>query len=313
MRNPTRLFVAIAFVMVGCLLSCANGSSGSDDAASSGVTTSSGKLGFMNISNARSLYIAPASSSSSSRSVSVDSSANKLFKITAEGYREEVTYKDSAGNDIGFTQTLVLQKITTLNSDYIIVSFSPYGSYYYGNYDNYLVNVTSGACYKYTEEFNPNNIGGVTYEDKYGNLYFLNISTASGRSRYSVIKLSLSNPENVSVSVYSSMETWLTTVGIQSPVFFGSESIPAAMNLCKKRVPPMMTFYSGLTLTDRFITTTAESNGAPVFRTLQTPNRTDISSSLIIRSLFTSAFPCIRQIVFFICLYFPLRASRAKK
>ena len=171
----------------------------------------------LNISDATNLYIGKSTSSSSrsARAASNDTE-KKLFKITEDGYVQEITYTyevttiteyeipyeveifDEEGNVIGTTTETkketttevttetatdiqVPSDLVSLNSKYLIVCFDS---------DNYLVNKDDGYCYKYTNDI-PTNFNNNSYcgenlvSDKDGNIYFL--------SNNSVKKLNISN------------------------------------------------------------------------------------------------------------------------
>ena len=150
-------------MMFQMLWSTSNDNATSDD---NGLGNGNVVLSKIEISNATNLFIAPASSVSgrSARNLS----GNKLFKITGDGYVQEVTYiyEDDDGNPTTSTETLSPTSIVVLNTDYLIVSF--------GYNNSYLVNSNTGACYIYTNDL-PNIAQGNSYwresigEDSNGN------------------------------------------------------------------------------------------------------------------------------------------------
>ena len=121
-------------------------------------TSSSNKKLVLDLKDASTIYIGK-SSQSSSRDIGNGSSQNKIFKVTEDGYSQEVTYYyetdvyDNKGNIVGkkkekVTEVMVPEKLIKLNENYLIVSF--------GYTNNYLVETKTGYCFNYT--FNTPNI-----------------------------------------------------------------------------------------------------------------------------------------------------------
>ena len=189
------LLIAFIFFLISCGGGGGGGDGGGDDSTDN---SNSAKLSKMNISDAKNLYIAKTSSNFMA-SIGLDSNElsfkttpnsteGKLFKITEDGYAEEVKYLDE--NEQIVSDFFIPNSLIKLNEKYIIVCFS--------NGDNYLVNIETEACYKYTEDipyFSSYNAGlyngEITVNDANGNIYFL----ANGK----LLKLNVSNPQNVSL------------------------------------------------------------------------------------------------------------------
>lgn len=155
---------------------------------------------FLNISDATNLYIGKSSSifSHSARSITESNGASKerIFKITEDGYAEEVTYTyeidiyDELGNKISTltetaTEIFTPTSIIKLNDEYLIVCFTS---------NNYLVNTRTGECYNYTNDI-PYIHDSLSYysgdsvmTDASNNIYFVSDSK--------ILMLDITNPEN---------------------------------------------------------------------------------------------------------------------
>ena len=179
-------------------------------------------LSKMNITDATNIFIAPASATAG-RSARNSSSGNKLFKITEDGYVQEVTYVDEGGNPV--SSTLSPTSLIILSNDYLIVSF--------GYNNNYLVNSNTGACYIYTNDLpNPNQnktyyMGEYIGLDKSGNIYF--ISSPSGGNG-PVRKLSISNVNNVNISTVSAPNDSVMYFGVDEDGNIGYEAFDSGNN-----------------------------------------------------------------------------------
>jgi hypothetical protein len=94
------------------------------------------KLAKIDISNATNLFIAPASNSRSAGRVLSDTT-QKMFKITEDGYIQEVSYFDENGNTITDIQTP--SDIYNVNNEYVVVCFV--------DDDGYLIKKSDGAVF----------------------------------------------------------------------------------------------------------------------------------------------------------------------
>lgn len=118
--------------LIGNLTACKNNED--DDESNSWNNVS--KLKYFGIENAKNLYISTGSSSTRSARAGSDG-VKKLFKITEDGYTEEVKYLDENGKEISVTQQP--ETIYPINDEYIFVGF--------GYSSSYLVRKTDGAAY----------------------------------------------------------------------------------------------------------------------------------------------------------------------
>ena len=203
MKISKILFSAILFLMLGCFSNNGSGSAGTRI------------LSKMDIAGASNLFIAPSSSLTKS-----GASVNKLFKVTEDGYVQEVTYtvEDEKGNPVSSTETLSPTSMALLNNDYLIIAFRKNYNYNYdgpgSESDNYLVSIGTGACYIYTADiplcvltnYIPSPHAGQNIEtDNNGNIYFvaLSFSSMSTSPRYSLKKLSVTDIDNVTITTVS--------------------------------------------------------------------------------------------------------------
>ncbi|MDR0606429.1 MAG: hypothetical protein LBG80_19305 [Bacteroidales bacterium] len=175
--------IVLVFGMI--LLGCDLGDNGNDN----GNTT----LVKLNIIDATNLFIAPSSSSAFSARATGASSSNKLFKITEDGYVQEVTstYEDEDGNVVSSTETLTPTAIYNIDDNYIIVVFSS---------DGFLVRKNDGTVFSLknvglpdsggTQQNNYHN-ASVIQKDSSGNIYY-----ATG-THTPIVKIDISNPNNL--------------------------------------------------------------------------------------------------------------------
>ena len=155
-------------------------------------------LAKFDIVGATNLFIAPAASIASARSVR-NASDNRLFKITNEGYVLEVTYEDDNGDPV--TLAAAPSSIIVLNKDFIVVSF--------GYSNNFLVNSLTGAAYVFTaglpdpdqnkRYYRGEHIG----HDHNGNIYFISSLYESTGVSNLVRRLSVKDPDNVVIETVS--------------------------------------------------------------------------------------------------------------
>lgn len=197
----------ISMVLVTLLLFLFSCNGGVDSPTSSSDTSNSSnnsnKQLILDLDDAATIYIGK-SSQSSSRDISSSSSHNKIFKVTEDGYSQEVIYYyetdvyDDKGNLVEkkkekVTEVMVPEKLIKLNENYLIVSF--------GNTNNYLVDTKTGYCFNYT--FNTPNIdsrinyffGEPIQFDSEGNIYYIVDNK--------IMKISISDPQSVSIKQIS--------------------------------------------------------------------------------------------------------------
>jgi hypothetical protein len=178
----------------------------------------SNKLNTLDIVNANSLFIA-------SNNLKSSINENKLFKITKEGYIEEVKFFDSEGIEMTVENSPVA--IYNVNSTYVIVLF---GSDYINVYSGYLVRKSDGAVFSlekypmpllnYFNNFNPVQI------DENNNIYYL--STIEGYSNFSeqLIKINTNNPSSLTSLVISPSSEHVETYNIDklgNVIYYGRQ------------------------------------------------------------------------------------------
>jgi hypothetical protein len=216
-KAPLRLCVIGSMLFSGLLLLAACPmDSDSKESEKSGNTT----LSRMDIVNATNLFIAP-SGSSTDRSAG-ENQPNKLFKITEDGYIQEVTYtyEDEEGNVVVSTEILSPSSIIVLNNNYLVVCF--------GYNNNYLVNVNSGACYKYTNDLPNPDYNKIYYRGEYiesdvsGSIYFI--------ANNIVKKLVVDDIDNVGIMTVSAPNDSVGCFGVDQDGNIGYEGRDASGN-----------------------------------------------------------------------------------
>lgn len=104
------------FILCVCMtfISCSNVTEDKND-----VRSNDSVLKFLDIQNAKNLYIG--TSNSGTRSARNAATTQKLFKITEEGYVEEVKYLDENKKEITISQQPTV--IQNVNDEYVFVGF----------------------------------------------------------------------------------------------------------------------------------------------------------------------------------------------
>lgn len=195
------LAMALSLAVFGA---CSN-EAGENDASNAllllaAASNSSSNLKYLNITNAKNLYITGGSSVSSSAANGISAAASnspskrKIFKITESGYKEEVKYLDANKNEISIRQNEPVA-IENVNDQYVYVGFG---------YDtlniksSYLVRKTDGAVFDISKAGHPrisdtgvfkNN--KVLKTDKKNNLYFMYHFYKDSREKIKIIKVNL--------------------------------------------------------------------------------------------------------------------------
>lgn len=197
------LFLTFSSALV---VSCGGGSGGDG-----GTTTPQASLGKISISDAESVFIAPASSSASASNSNAasasTSSVNKLFKITPDGAVLEVEYTDKNGNTI--TQVNTPVSIYTVNEDYLIFCF---GINDINKTDAYLTRKSDGAVFSLTElglPYKMNNYylnQNVIQTDSSGNFYFSARDNNYNNDARNVIRVNFQDPSNLLAQIVSPVE-----------------------------------------------------------------------------------------------------------
>jgi hypothetical protein len=182
------------FIVTTILLLISIGCSG---AKNTGSATPS-KLAKLDLLNASNLFIAPGRSNTSAtidKSQGMSDSqntltSNKLFKITTDGYVQEVNYFDANGTTTTVTNSPT--KIYEVDSNYVIICFG---------FDGYLVRKIDGVVFSLDAV-------GIPYK---GNNGFVNDSIvktdSSGNIYYLVqnvlVKINVADPNNLIKTLYS--------------------------------------------------------------------------------------------------------------
>ena len=177
------------FILCVCMtfISCSNVTEDKND-----VRSNDSVLKFLDIQNAKNLYIG--TSNSGTRSARNAATIQKLFKITEEGYVEEVKYLDENKKEITISQQPTV--IQNVNDEYVFVGFG--GS-------SYLVRKTDGAVFDMTKAGNPNEIyndfknSQRIKTDGKNNMYFLSYDTQSLR----IVKVNLNGIDALNSSFIS--------------------------------------------------------------------------------------------------------------
>jgi len=127
-----------------------------------------------------------------------------LFKITDDGYIEEVTYFDEDGNEISYT--LFPSDIFNVNHDYLIVVFGE-------GTTGYLVRKSDGAVFTLMEVGTPyKGFGGYrnwppVHSDTQNNAYYITFDDLGQDMRiHHVLRINLDNPARLTAQIISPTE-----------------------------------------------------------------------------------------------------------
>ena len=165
----------------------------------------SNNLQYIDITNAKSLYISGSTNRTTSREKNGDA-INKLFKITDDGAVEEVEYKD--GDNKSYTIINTPIAVDVVDTDYLVFSF---GSDIQNLNSCYLTNKKSGIVYVLGKTLNDNpskskcplpqsnSRDKKILTDGKSNLYYRYYGGEDG-SRYSIRQVNYSNPKNIVAS-----------------------------------------------------------------------------------------------------------------
>ena len=177
----------LALIVVGFLAAACGGSS------SGGASP---RIASMSIGNAATLFTSSSSTfSQMSANAFASSNQTRLFKITEEGFIEEVTYTDEDGEEI--TNQAAPDNIVSVNDEFLIVQFTFENSY--------LVNKQTGAAYF---------LGKVNCGDQFcspgfflnssnfqsaggSNIYFIHNWVENNEVGLSVYEVNTSNPDEI--------------------------------------------------------------------------------------------------------------------
>lgn len=183
------------FILCVCMtfISCSNVTEDKND-----VRSNDSVLKFLDIQNAKNLYIG--TSNSGTRSAGDAATTQKLFKITEDGYVEEVKYLDENKKEITISQQPNV--IQNVNDEYVFVGFGWSQDYIERSY---LVRKTDGAVFDMTKVGNPNEIyndfknSQRIKTDGKNNMYFLSYDTQSLR----IVKVNLNGIDALNSSFIS--------------------------------------------------------------------------------------------------------------
>ena len=130
---------------IGILASCADGNDNNVFLYNNVGNNARKNLKYLDLSNAKSLYISGSSGTSANnaaKSLSDTQNTQKMFKITKEGYIQEVKYLDENKKEITITQRPTA--IHPINDNYICVGFG----WSVGDMNTcYLVRKSDGAVF----------------------------------------------------------------------------------------------------------------------------------------------------------------------
>lgn len=163
-----------------------------------GDAAQNSKILHFDIGNASALFIASSPMTTNSSLFASTAQTDKLFKITEDGYIQEVTFKDHNGEIV--TVSSAPQNILTVNDDYIMIDF--------GWKNNYLVNKHSGAAYvldigicdesacpDYSSTPFQSSLSGSVYSIQYW--YQYGSDGTSNMSGYSLYEMNLTDPDRI--------------------------------------------------------------------------------------------------------------------
>jgi dipeptidyl aminopeptidase/acylaminoacyl peptidase len=196
-------FIGILLLVGVLFVACDNGSTG----------TTKSKLEIIDIANATSLFIAPGSNSRSINGRAVGD-ANKLFKITDDGYVQEVSYFDEDGNESTIINDINEPvAIYDVNNDYIIICF---GFDTINITDGYLVRKTDGAVFSlnnvgFPSSFPSNNYANskIVQSDSLGNIFYV---VQNENNNIDLIKIDASNPNNLTKIVWIEDRAYISQI-----------------------------------------------------------------------------------------------------
>lgn len=200
-------FPTILALAFGLMLSCAKKSSDDSETATTDDTVI---LSSMLITDAETVFIVPASSSSRSvsRSSYTSSTTNTLFKITETGAVQEVEYKDAENNSFTMTQQPV--SIDNVDTNYVVFNFNSFGSNneptscYLTNKSTgavYLLGSASGTSYRQSKCPLPQNTSKekTILSDNKSNFYYHYYGPASN---YYLRQVNYTDPTNIAATQY---------------------------------------------------------------------------------------------------------------
>lgn len=191
------LFIGFSF------FSCSNVT---DDTSSNPPNNNA--LKYLDITDAKNLYIS--TGNTSNRSAGNGASSQKIFKITEDGYVEEVKYLDKEKNEITISNQPTA--ILPVNDEYIFVGFGS-GTWIESSY---LVRKSDGAVFDMKNAGNPlkdhNDYknGNMIKMDNNNNMYLVTYGGASSNPNSKIVKVNLDGVESLS---FETVSTSVDSVG----------------------------------------------------------------------------------------------------
>lgn len=187
----------------------------------------------MNLTDAEGLFIGKISRSSTGRMSSNGRTTftktdeiNRLFKVSADGYIQEVEYEDENGTVI--REERQPTEVVAVDDKYLIVVFD--------DYHTYLVRKTDGATFSLENIGRPDNknmtgiISDYVSSDKYGNIYYKN-------QHRLIMKIDVSNPDALVATTYSAPGDLVYSFGIDkngNVAYAGADINNNFTSRCKK-------------------------------------------------------------------------------
>ena len=210
-------------------------------------------LAALDIAGAKSLFIAPAAGASSAAQGLQASNATRktLFKVTNEGFAQEVTYSDEGGNSITLTKDP--SAIYRVNATYLVVVFEDdYG---------YLIRSSDGAAFSLREVGNlalkpqyHNFLNAPRFQtDSAGNLYY---KARPNNGAVVVIRVDVTDPENPTA------QTWARVAGKNIQTFWVSPPGHVLYSSFRNTVQPHRIRHA---TTGRIYADLPEEHGMPVW------------------------------------------------
>lgn len=200
MKNKFFTFLLLITIVSGTLfISCKKEDDDSDN------SSSINSLKYLSIANAKNLYISTAGGGASRNARASTSSTQRIFKITEDGYTEEVKYLNKDKAEISISQQPTA--ICPVNNEYIFVGFGWGGT---SITSSYLVRKTDGAVFSLANAGNPsyNNYNdyknsSIIKTDKQNNLYFLTDAYLNNTWIRKIVKVNLSGVDSLQSTTVS--------------------------------------------------------------------------------------------------------------
>ena len=222
MKKMIKVYVALAAIatLAFGLFSCSGGGNDVNPLALYSPLTplNSPTLKYLDLSNAKSLYISGGSGTSANKADGISASASgpdhkKIFKITDAGYVEEVKYLNGEKKEISILyEPCAIDKI---NDDYIFIGF---GNNLLNISSGYLVRKSDGAAFDMKNAGMPRDRmsgknANIFSKDKKKSIYYLSIRNSKSHPSgiiTELIKINLENIDLLSSQVVSASTDYVT-------------------------------------------------------------------------------------------------------